>query len=476
MAATGLAFYRKNQTLNDLLNERPQSLESLRKSLETAIQGINNQISSAEREFNGGRSHQDVIRKVTKASRGIMKSLELTYLNSSQQIMKIVERTLEPSEVFQFDMEAVETVKDYHRKLIELFPEIIEPLAVQIKQVLKLVQTYCLSFSPIKRLEKSTNPGLETCVHYELKRIELEKAISEKISNIGQMMTAFNSDTGVLPESFGMSSNELARACDCGDITYTLIFPEACSNMRNACQGLKKWLEEDELYVTYIKNDLVSYDNMKVEAENQLRGAKHQEALAKFGRKMCRKEIDDLENEMSKIAKREQKLLKQIDQIEKDTRVTYIELATKEAELKKFKLDALAITDMTEEEYDEGVKKIADCIAKLRSDIPENRHKIESIRSQQKEVFDRRTLLNNKKKELAEHEKNIIKAKGMVFEANEEKKQVNEAFTILKDIHQKKSSPGVTKKIHNELPVLPRHNEPIPKRPLKLPPIKKGKL
>ena len=52
-----------------------------------------------DRDFNGGRRHEDEIRHVLPAVKHVMDTFEFTYINSATHLEQIIEMTLEPSEV-----------------------------------------------------------------------------------------------------------------------------------------------------------------------------------------------------------------------------------------------------------------------------------------------------------------------------------------------------------------------------------------
>ena len=226
-----------------------------------------------EREFTGGKGFELDIKSVMPAMKNMMDTFELTYINSSYDIKTIIDYTLEPSEVFRFDMQAAETVKDYYRKIVDYIPERYEESLEDMTRILRHLQAYCLSFNP-KRNSTSArprNPYLQTALDYELKSKEFVEAINMHLNNIRTMSQDYKTENGVKVHSFGLASNELARRCDCGEMPLFLIIPEACSNLKSAIAGVKKWVTEDQVYVTYIKEDILLYETKRLEQEKKLR-------------------------------------------------------------------------------------------------------------------------------------------------------------------------------------------------------------
>lgn len=265
MAQTSLPFYRKNQSLHDMENERPKNMEALREAIVKAAEEVELKVKQLEKEFNGGKTHEAEIRIVVPATKSLMDTFELTYINSIRDIQQIIDYTLEPSEVFRFDMHAGEIIKEYYRKLVDFMPTKFEDAIEDVERILKNLKAYCLSFSPVsKRSAKHRNPYMETPNHYEAKRAEFIQAIRMHVDNIHTMCRDYK-EGGVTTKVFGLSTNELARACDCGEMPLFLVFPEACSNIVNACAGAKKWVAEDGLYPTYLKHDIIQYEKKVIE-------------------------------------------------------------------------------------------------------------------------------------------------------------------------------------------------------------------
>lgn len=169
-------------------------------------------------------------------------------------------------------MHAIQTVKDYYRKLIEFMPGRFEDILEDVERILKSMTHYCLSFCPPEALNSQTkNHYLETPIHFELKRLEFIKAIRMHLDNIRSMCIEMKEANGVRVKAFGLATNELARACDCGVMPLFLVFPEACYNMRNACSGVRKWVSEDAIYSTFLQNDIVTFETRRVEQDKKMR-------------------------------------------------------------------------------------------------------------------------------------------------------------------------------------------------------------
>ena len=230
-------------------------------------------MQALEKEFTGGRTIEADIRSVMSSMKNMMDTFELTYINSSSDIKTIIDYTLEPSEVFRFDMKAAETVKDYYRKIVDFVPEKFEEPIEDMTRILRQLKAYCLSFNPKTNSTsaRTRNPYLQTASDYQMKSAEFVDAIAMHLSNIRTMSRDYKTETGVKVHSFGLASNELARRCDCGEMPLFLIFPEACSNIRNAIEGARKWVAEDLVYVTYIKEDILLYESKRVEQERKYR-------------------------------------------------------------------------------------------------------------------------------------------------------------------------------------------------------------
>ena len=363
-------------------------------------------------------------------------------------------------QVFRYDMLAASTVKDYHRKLLDFLPERFDGVIDELRRVLASLNMYCLSFCPphviAESRTKRQNKHLETALHYALRRKDFARTIEMHIRNIETMAGAYRSQAGVSVKAFGLSTNELARRCDCGDIPFLLIFPEACFNVHFACAAIRKWIEADRDYDEFVRHDVARLEQVKLEQSKVVQEQRVKLGGVEYRLKATRRAIDDLEVEMANMSKSEEKVLALIEKLETDIKVMDIELAYQEKQRNKLKRDAHKL-NISEADLVEKLNDISKVVAKIRRDRPETTHQISAVKNKQKVVIEKRESLNARVDELKELERQKLLTRGYLHEARRQYDALDAALTTLKDIYMKKTSPDLTKKIYNNMPVQPRH-------------------
>ena len=417
--------------------------------------------------YDGPCSHEDYIRTIIGDVRTLMGDFNVTYIHASYQMDEVHHW----AQSTPHDKQALERVTEYHTRLLEFMPEFFLPLIEDLKQCIEYMKRYLLSFFHGKR-----DAYVETGVHYDMKRRELERVMNIHMKNITNMGTAYRQKRGLNVKMFGFGTNELARKCDVGDLPVLLVFPEACSNIKNACEAIEQWVKADEQYPEFVKMDILDLEHKRDNQTRNLRENSHHLFHCEHKVKSLQKDINDLENDMVRLRHRDVQLNKQIQELEHDKHDMKLDI-----EIKEQQRDALRYAHPLDHDT---ISKLANEISELRFNLPDMDRKMEAVRhkmlllTQRKELLDTKTAeLHNRQQELTKHKKNVQDAK-------QELNRIEDAITLLKEIYSRKTSDDVTKKIFHDLPVEPRNARLLPSKPSprhniqpskKLKPVKKKK-
>ncbi len=253
---------------------------------------------------------------------------------------------------------------------------------------------------------------------------------------------------------FGLTSNELARRCDIGDLPFLLAVPEATENIRNARKALVMWLQAEQQYSDFIKNDIIELDKKKGAQSRIYRDTQKHAVHLEKGIEYTERDIKILKEEIKKVKNRECAFDKEIFKLKEDIRFIEMDIEMKEQERedwkqKMIKAENAKAVASCEEQMDE----ITVSIAKLTVSIPSYKKQIEQITSKKKVITDKKDLVERKTSAVNTYKEELKKAKEEVESSKKHMERIANCLEQLKEIHLCRTSPDVTKKIFFDVPV-----------------------
>lgn len=452
MSKTTLQFLRKAQCLSDIQKERPTSIQNVRQALHKAIHDTEVQLNDVERSFYGGQNFMENIREMSIHCRELMPVFQISNWNDSEQTQSIWKKVTSPSCVDDYEkhMASIRELHTFDLKLKEFLPDKFQGILSDIRNIVHHIKKYLLSFY------KGKNEAyLETCHHYQRRTAEFDEAIDMHLKNVEDMAKAYRGE-GLGVKHFGLHVNEVARACSCGDLPILLAIPQVSQNIRNSLKGLVKWLEADEEYVDFLRNDLKSLEVKREVELNKLNVHKDTCWTLEHRLQNTHREAMDIKNEILRLADREKQLNETIYEFENQIRSMEIEIDMKERErdilLRKIKENE----DMETEEKDavnERLHEVVQMILSRRNEILATRRKIESVKTKTKLITKKRKQLNDKKLQMRKIQDELNDARGQAVYAEAETKRIENAIHTMKDIIAKKCANDLPKKIFYQLPI-----------------------
>ena len=271
--ATGLAFNRKRQCLEHLALERPQNLHNFYEAVEEALKILETRLRFLEIEFYGaeGSPEAEVLRWLPPLHI-VMEDARphISVLYSKQQFKDIfdlfVQSTGDPTMVVDFDKDAVQIVIDVVNKIDTFLRYKFQHIIDEIMLIQGYMKKYCLSFCGT-----SGDAYLHTATNYEKQRREFAEAIKINVDDIPAMADRFDSSDGVTIHDFGSVPNKIAEKTNCEHVPFLVMFPGACENVRNAFIGIRKWIQADDGYSTFIQYDITDLEKKKEECDRERR-------------------------------------------------------------------------------------------------------------------------------------------------------------------------------------------------------------
>lgn len=444
LQTASLQFTRKVQTIECLETERPQSQDTVRHILLNAVGEVEKKLATIDQTFRGrAKTYSDCIRKYVPPILAMMKLNEINVIFNKAQVDRILNYICPPDTHIGSRM-----LRDIYEKTLQYVPDCFQEIFKDLKRILFFLDKYCLSFSTTEQKKY-----MDTAFHYEQKRQELINLININIEDVGKNFERFCND-GLDLKCFGIQVNDIARACECDTVLFLLMFPQACVNIENACKGIRMWIQTDEEYADYIKDDIETIEK-KIEshtrAVRQFLSKSHQlEVQMNHTRRQC----SDLENEIQKLQSRETSLQRQTKGLKRELSDLDLELGTLEHEKILVSRGVLATNP----------KNTMNTLNRKTIYVKE---KINSIETRMLQLTQKTEFINQKREDLNEvrdaaatlrNETKKAKQDHLNFQL--ELQAMKKALEQLKKIYLLKNSPESIKKVFYGLPVKAKHQRP----------------
>ena len=444
---TGLTFYRKKQTVETFQKERPKHLQQFYEAVEENIQTIENKLKILEFSFYGSNNGpQDFVKMYLPEVEKTMAFCKLSFFRWHRQMEDLFlnyERSIgDPTMEVEFDKDNVENVLLLIRKVVTVLQTGYSDIVSSIFHLVDQLKKYCLSF-----MGADGDPYLETAINYERQRREYVAAIKLNLDDIPLMAERFEAE-GMMIQEMGSVPRKIAEKCECEHVPLLVMFPAACENIRNACIGIRRWIQADSGYPTFLQHDVAELEIKRDSKKKLLRDIQARSSQIEHKIKMCKRDIDDSAGELKRTTVKENSILIQEAEVlkllhEVDTEIDFRKIRQEEL---KPKLDTFGVKEKIEE--------LSDQILEYQRKRKSHERKHDEIKRKLELLNSRRTHIKEREIELGEnkiHHKEIRKELRRV-ELEGERLTMN--IDKLKEIHKFKTSPDVLKKLFFNLPIV----------------------
>lgn len=448
---TTLQFYRKKQNVEHLFSERPQNLESFYDAMEEAVLSVEHRLRILEQEFCCGGTVEAEIKQWLPHLDAVMADVKTQELFCKPQIQDLIsqyEKSLgDPTMDIWFNREAIAKVVELIDKIIGCLRKGFTNIIEAIMTMLEFLKKYCQSFS-----QTDGDIYLETATNYEKQRRDYANAITLNLTDIHDMADLFESSQGKRIYQFGSVPKKIAERCECEYVPFLVMFPAACENVRNACTGIRMWLQADKGYPTFIQNNIADLEIKRDELSKA-----HREMQLKFSNldhkiKLLKRDIGECDSDLRRLENREASLRTQEREIIEEIRETKLDIEIKEMR----KVELKKMISLTQKEKD--------TLEQLIADLESLSHKKPSLNRKMAEVQKKLSFVNSRRDDKENYEEKLrdckIERKSMkseikTMETELQRRETN--ITKLKEIHKYKTNPEILKKIFHNMPLITKH-------------------
>jgi hypothetical protein len=401
--ATGLQFYRKKQTIDQLALERPQSLPIFRSCVLKALVAVDRRIDLLQQSYYGPENdiEQEIKRWLGPLSK-VLKESKITYLLCKTQlddaVAKFKRSEGDPTMVVDFDKEAIRTVIDIVERVTQYLKTGFADIIRDLKLISEYMSKYCLSFSSTEG-----DLYLDTAVNYERQRQEFSEAINFNLDDIINMAEQFETK-GMQIQELGFVARDLAARCKAAHAPFLVIIPQAFENLRHVVTGMRKWIEADEGYSDFIKFDI---DEMEIKRDNQdkiVRDMQIKCSNCDHKLKTAKRYLVDITAEVNSFKNREALLTKERDDLISENKDVLVDLDIKVFRKEEMKARFDTLSDFELEKFHQ-----------LDSEIEELNEKRPQIEKKLHDLNKKLELIRDRKDTMAKREHEVDDATGNYY-------------------------------------------------------------
>ncbi|XP_074657213.1 uncharacterized protein LOC141910378 [Tubulanus polymorphus] len=453
MPPTTLSFWRKRQTLSSLGNERPQSLQAVHGVLAQAVDDVESALDVVKRLYYGNGQPETEIRHWRHAITSVMAAAGVTEINWMWQIDAMEEKVVIPGEQPLVNISNVHMTGDAVAKVMLNVPSAFDGCIQALENILKYAAKYCLSFCN----SKLNDPYVECALHYDSSRKGFVQKIRACIDGIGELAPKFKT-TGLRFGDFSPSVQELGYKTQTAQIPFLLIFPECVEKVRSACAALKKWIDLDSSYASFVKFDLAELEKKLAAQAKLVREEQDKIYAMEYRFQAAKREHSALEKEITRLLRKNDKLMDDEARavaLENNIKLELDVKVLRKADIKK------NADSMSPAEYNEQHDRLVSEIKNMKVKLQSFRRDVENIHSKQVWINEKRDRGTAARKKLDEVIKELKQNRSEYRKMCVELERIEACVNSLKRVYTLKTNPETLKKIFHGLPLLnSKHQSP----------------
>ena len=456
MSHTGLAFYRRSQTLENLGIERPKSIGALHTLMLNAVDEVQFKLQRLERNYYCGMKCEEYLCHIYPNFKEVMEKFQVTFLHAAWQFDDVLRRYAKFGDQYGVDQLKLSKFREFAEKLPDFFPCKFDGVIQDIQQIMGFLKKYCLSF-----FKGKPDPLVETAANYEKTKEEFIAAVQREINNIRKMGLEYK-DKGLTAKCFSTYINQVGRKCGCSYLPLLLGFPQACYNIRRACQKIVKWINIDKHYPEFVKSDIDELERKRVAQIQEVRHARENNVLTGHKHKALQKEAADMEVKVERLKPRVEQIDRVIADLQKKTSNIKIDMNLREEEMEDLRyVRDTGSSSGGESEQAERLDLLGQDIGRMRLTTFMINRQIEANGVKAKLIHGKEIELVDLKKEAIRYGKMTLVSKTEVVLAVRQMEKIERCLGQLKEIYMKRTCPNITRKIFHDMPIDKRNSAKI---------------
>lgn len=437
-------LHRRSMGVQQLETNPPRSLAKLRHSISSEIKGLSKKLSRLERNYYGvGKSLQHEVEKSILRLKGVLRMLNISEFSSKASLEKAIKDGSD-SEKYKGDPNNIALIKELYGKIQTFMPSKFSDLIETCTHIKTLLEKYCVSF-----YDSETDHYLETAAHYQ-QQIEIWiETVSKSITNIKKLQKNYQ-DIMIHHTQFTSPVLAFCQKNECENVPVVLLFADGCTNIKAVMSVANNWIQADQNYPVFLRNDIDDLDRQREEKVRLLRDAKTKYHTLTYKLSQSEIEFDKALTEMETWKNKQESMKDEADNL----RTLSIELQT-ELEFKEYRKKELRKreSEYSQETYIETYEMLTDEIHYAKDKMPPLKRQLAAVQYKLEWMTQKENQVKRMGKDIKDMKKELVDIRVDRERKEEEFEQLEKALDLARRIHRYKTSTDVTEKIFFSLPI-----------------------
>lgn len=440
-------FRKKIHGLKLLESHPPRSVKDLRNIISSEIKAVSKKLSRLERSYYGiGKSIQHEVDKYVMPLKGVMRMLTIFEFSSVSTIENAIKTGSDPKR-YKGDPNNIALLKEVFAKVQTYVPDKFNEISSYCLKILETLEKYFLSF-----YEPHKEHYLETAAHYEEQRNNWISTIKNSLNRVKKLQKDFKERM----IHYTMFTPPVAAFCqknECEQVPFLLLFADACTNIRAAMTVMNTWLQADENYPIFLRNDIDNMEQLKEEKIKLMRAAKTKYHSATYKLTQTEVEYDKAIFEVESVKEKEEALTIEADYLRNLQNELRMEL-----EIKEFRKDELKKkqSEFTPENYYEVFDMLTEEARFVKERMPLIKRQLAAAEHKLEWMHEKKVHLQKIEKEISQLKKEMEETSNEREIREVEYKRVEKGLEVARKIYMFKTSSDYAEKIYFSLPIGPR--------------------
>lgn len=437
-------IHHKQKGLAQAESNPPRSLAKLRHTIAMEIKGLSKKLSRLERSYYGvGRSLQHEVETHVMRLKGVLRMLNISEFSSKASLEKAIKDGSD-SDKYKGDLNNITLIKELYAKIQSYMPSKFVDLLESCVHIKSLLEKYCVSF-----YDPDTDHYLETAAHYQQQIQMWMDTINKSITNVKKLQKNYQ-EIMVHHSQFAPPVLAFCQKNECENVPVLLLFADGCTNIRAVMSVANNWIQADQNYPVFIRNDIDDLERQREEKVRLLRDAKTKYHTLTYKLSQSEIEYDKLLADVDTWKDKEESVRDEVDHLKNLTIDLQNELEFKEFRRKELKKKE---HEYSPETYIETYEMLTDEIHYAKEKMPALKRQLAAVQYKLEWMIQKQHQVRKMGKEIKALKKELDAIKADREKREEEFDQVERSLDLARRIHRFKTSNDVTEKIFFSLPI-----------------------
>ena len=441
----------KPRGLKRLEASPPRSLKDLRNIISSELRSVSKKLARLERAYYGvGKSLQEEVDRYNMPLKVVMRMLSIPNFSSARAIEDAIKFGMDPKR-YKGDPNNITMLKDVLSKMQLYVPDKFTEMSDYCLKVLSTLEKYFMSFYD------ESDGYLETSAHYQQQIHKWKTTIRSNLEKVKKLQKDFKENM----IHYTMFTPPVVAFCkknECEQIPFLLMFADACTNIRASMAVMTSWLQADENYPVFLRNDIDDMERRKEEKVKAMRDAKSRYHSLIYKINQIEMEYDKSIAEVETWRDKEDSL-----KVEEDYLKQLQGELQQELDFKEFRRDELIKNkaEFTADNYNEVYDMLIDEIRYIRDRMPLVKRQLAAAQHKLEWMTEKKAALNKVEKELKTIQHDLKGAKKEQKEKEREFTELEKSLELARRIHRYKTSTDAAEKIYFSLPFGPKQTHSL---------------